>query len=132
MEAHGLGDEIRVVPGGFTQDGGRAGMQELLEGADRPTAVMAPNDFAALGALEVSDAAGLDVPGDLSITGYDDLAFARTARIDLTTVCQPAAELGRTAVEMLLERIDGGRTETRHVVLPPTLILGATTVPPSE
>ncbi len=132
MEAHGLGDEIRVVPGGFTQDGGRAGMQELLEGADRPTAVMAPNDFAALGALEVSDAAGLDVPGDLSITGYDDLAFARTARIDLTTVCQPAAELGRTAVEMLLERIDGGRTEARHVVLPPTLILGATTGPPSE
>ncbi len=130
MARHGL--TTRVVDGTFTQDGGRVGMQEIIESGDLPTAVMAPNDFAAIGALEAADAAGLAVPGDVSITGYDNMRFARTRRLDLTTVAQPAAELGRTAVEMLLERIEDGRTEARHEVLAPKLVVGSTTGPPRE
>ena len=130
MGRHRLKGKVRVVPGAFTQEGGRMGMRTLVETGDLPTAVMAPNDFAAIGALEVADAAGIDVPGTVSITGYDNLALARIGRIDLTTVAQPAAELGKTAVELLLERIEGGRTEPRRMVLAPTLVVGSTSAPP--
>lgn len=132
MRSKRLAGEIRIVDGAFTHDGGRAGMRTLIESGELPTAVMGPNDFAAIGALEVADAAGLDVPGDISITGYDNSHLARLRRIDLTTIAQPAAELGRTAVALLLERIDEGRKQRRHVVLAPKLVVGTTTGPPRD
>ena len=121
---------ITVVAGAFTHDGGRAGMEEILAEAPDATAVMAPNDFAALGALEAADHAGIDVPGRLSVTGYDNIAIARMGRIDLTTVEQPAEEMGRTAVQLLRGRIEDGRSTPEHLVLPPKLITGTTTAPP--
>jgi DNA-binding LacI/PurR family transcriptional regulator len=130
MRHHGLGDLITVVEGSFTRGGGCSGMEEVLEQAQRPTAVIAPNDFAALGALDVADAAGIGVPGDISITGYDNIFLARMGRVDLTTVEQPAAELGATAVQLLRERIEDGRTASKHIVLPPKLVVGSTTGPP--
>lgn len=132
METHGLGSEIRVTDGAFTQAAGRDAMSEIIESGDLPTAVLAPNDYAALGVLEAADAAGVAVPDDVSVTGYDNMAFARMQRVSLTTVEQPAAEIGRTATDLLLERVDEGRTEARHVVLPPTLVIGATTARPRD
>jgi DNA-binding LacI/PurR family transcriptional regulator len=129
MRHHGLGDFIEIIEGAFTRDGGCRGMERLLEQPSRPTAVLAPNDFAAVGALDVADAAGLDVPGDISITGYDNIFLARMGRVDLTTVEQPAVELGATAVQLLRERIEDGRTEPKHIVLPPRLVVGSTTGP---
>ena len=105
-------------------------MREILEGCDQPTAVFAPNDFAALGAMETIDAAGLDIPGDISLVGYDDLALAGLPRIALTTIGQPRADLGREAVHLLLERLDEGRETARHIVIPPTLVVRSTTAAP--
>jgi DNA-binding LacI/PurR family transcriptional regulator len=130
MRHHGLEAEITIVDGAFTLAGGRTGMETLLAMGPRPTAVMAPNDFAAIGALETADAAGLAVPDDVSVTGYDNIALARLPRIGLTTIAQPAAELGRTAVALLRERVEENRTEARHLVIEPTLVVGGTTGPP--
>lgn len=130
MLHHGLGEYITVVEGEFTHRGGCRGMETLLEVAKRPTAVMAPNDFAAIGALDVADKAGVDVPGEMSITGYDNVFLARIGRVDLTTIEQPGTELGRTALQLLRERIEMRRTQAKHIVLPPRLVVGSTTGPP--
>lgn len=129
MRHHGLEEYITAVEGAFTRGGGCTGMEALLELPERPTAVVAPNDFAALGALDVADAAGIDVPGDISITGYDNIFLARMGRVDLTTIEQPASELGATSVGLLLERIEDGRTDAKHIVLPPKLVVGSTSGP---
>ncbi len=130
MKSHGLGREIQLADGDFTEEGGAAGMRQILEGSEMPTAVFAPNDFAAFGALDVIDGAGLEVPGDLSIVGYDDNQFAGHRRFALTTVRQPAALMGAQAVQLLLERIEGNRVKSKHVLLPPDLIVRETTGPP--
>jgi DNA-binding LacI/PurR family transcriptional regulator len=130
MKRHGLAANIRSVKGAFTEDGGSAAMAKILESGDIPTAVFAPNDFAALGAMEVIDNAGLDIPGDVSLVGYDDLALAGLPRIGLTTLGQPRSDLGREAVHLVLERLDEGRRTARHIVMPPTLVVRSTTGPP--
>ena len=131
MRRHGLEHEIQLVGGDFTQGGGIEGMRRLLDSDTRPTAVFMANDYSAMGALEVLDHAGIGVPRDLSLVGYDNLAAAELHRIRLTTVDQPRFDIGRLAVELLLERLEGGRSEARHVVLPPELVVRATTGPPS-
>lgn len=108
------------------------GTRDLFATGTPPTAIMAPNDLAAIGVLEVLDAMGHDVPRDVSVTGYDNTLLARIGRIDLTTIEQPMVDLGRTAVSLLLERIEDGRTEARHVVLPPRLVVGSTTGPSGD
>ncbi len=129
MRRHGLGGEISIVEGAFTRDGGRSGMDTLLAGP-HPTAVFAPNDYAAYGALESLDGHGLKVPEDVSVIGYDNLAFSRIGRIDLTTVAQPSRALGQHAMELVMERVTGLRDDARHVVLAPELIVGSTTAGP--
>jgi DNA-binding LacI/PurR family transcriptional regulator len=121
---------MRVVKGDFTESGGATAMTEILESGDLPTAVFAPNDFAALGAMEVIDAANLAIPGKISLVGYDNLALAGLPRIGLTTIGQPRSDLGREAVHLVLERLDGDRVTARHVVVPPNLVTRSTTGPP--
>lgn len=130
MRLHGLAENIRTIKGDFTEGGGATAMAAILAGGDIPTAVLAPNDFAALGAMEVIDAAGLDIPGDISLIGYDNLALSGWPRIALTTVNQPRADLGRVAVNLVLERLDEKRAMARHVVVPPNLVVRSTTGPP--
>ena len=130
MLRHGLASHVRVVPGDFTRAGGIAGMQRLLRTKPFPTAVFVANDFAAMGALEVLDDAGVRVPEEMSIVGYDDVNEASHQRIALTTVEQPLLALGSGAVDLLLERLEEGRIEARHVVLPPRLVIRETAGPP--
>lgn len=132
MRHHGLEADITVVDGAFTLEGGRSGLESLLAAGERPTAVIAPNDYAAIGVLEAADAAGIEVPGDMSVTGYDNISLARISRLELTTITQPAAELGQTAVRLLRERVEEGRTEPRRIVLSPALVIGTTTAPPAD
>lgn len=129
MKRHGLGDYIRVVRGDFTANGGARAMNEILASGDMPSAVFAPNDVAALGAMESIDAAGLKIPETISLVGYDDLAISRLPRIGLTTISQPRSDLGRQAVRLVLERLDDGRQEARHVVVRPSLVVRSTTGP---
>jgi LacI family transcriptional regulator len=92
-----------VVRGAFDIDAGRAAAAELLAGRTRPEAVVCANDELALGVLTAAEEAGLRVPGDLAVTGWDDVMAARFAR--LTTVSQPMRELGATAARWLHDLI---------------------------
>jgi DNA-binding LacI/PurR family transcriptional regulator len=131
MRSHGLEAEIRSVAGAYTEDAGMEGMEQLLDSGNRPTAVFAANDVAAIGALDVLDEYGLRVPEDVSVVGYDNTHISGRHRFDLTTVDQPRFEIGRMAVALLLERLDGGRTEAKRVVLAPRLVARGSSGPAS-
>ncbi len=130
MRRHGLESEIRSVRGSFAEEGGGTGMRALLAESLVPTAVFVANDLAAIGVLEVLNGEGLDVPGDISVVGYDNTALAAGHRSGLTTVDQPRHDMGRMAAELILERISTDRATVRHVVLSPKLVARESTGPP--
>jgi DNA-binding LacI/PurR family transcriptional regulator len=121
---------LTVVPGDFTEEAGYAAATALLRGDAPPTAIVAPNDLAAIGAFNAVEDAGLSVPPDVSIVGYDDTALAALRHISLTTVRQPRRALGERAVQVLLDVLDGGEPSTQHVLLDPELVTRSTTGPP--
>lgn len=122
------GLDARVVRGGYDEAAGAAAARALL--ADLPTAVITANDRSAIGVLDVFLRAGVRVPEDVSVVGYDDSALARLAHIDLTTVSQDAPHQAARAVAAALERLDEGRTEPMESVLPPRLVVRGTTGTP--
>jgi DNA-binding LacI/PurR family transcriptional regulator len=132
MRAHGLGDGIRVVRGGNTEESGATAAQAVLGGGPAPTAVLTFNDRAAMGLLDALVRAHVDVPEAVSVIGYDDSPFARLAHVGLTTVSQNTPELTEHAVAAAIERLDGGRTEHREVVVSPRLVVRATTGRPPD
>jgi LacI family transcriptional regulator len=93
----------------------------------RPTAVFCANDLLALGVLKTALNAGLRVPDDLAIVGYDDIDFAAAAAIPLTTVRQPRLELGRTAARLVIDEATNVHHEHRQVVFEPELVVRAST-----
>jgi DNA-binding LacI/PurR family transcriptional regulator len=106
----------------------RAAAMPMTSGA-RPSAVFAANDLNALGMISEFNRLGVGVPSEISVVGYDDTSYVGNGPQGLTTVHQPVHEMGSRAAELLLERIDGGRTESAHEVLPPTLVVRSTTAP---
>ena len=128
MRQHGL--EPLVQPGAFTEASGAAAAEQALAAHPDLTAIFAGNDMSALGALDALDAAGKQVPDDVSLVGYDNTFVAALRHIGLTTVDQDRAEIGRLAVEMLLERVEQGRTTARHATTSPTLVARDTTAAP--
>ena len=130
MRRQGLQQEIRVLPGDYTGESGAAAARQLLRDGPLPTAIFAANDRCAHGALDVLYQAGLAVPADISVAGYDDSDIARLSFVSLTTVHQDAALMAEQAVQAVVERLDHGRTEPRDIVLDPSLVIRATTGPP--
>ena len=130
MKQHGL--EAMAVQGDYTEQGGAAGVARLFEKGGRPTAIFAANDLAAVGALHALEQRGLRVPDDVSLVGYDNTSLAALGHIDLTTIDQPRREIGATAVRLLLDRLDMKRTRARHLLVQPSLVVRATTAPPSD
>jgi DNA-binding LacI/PurR family transcriptional regulator len=132
MGRAGLGSSVRLVPGGYDEDAGMRAARSLLTSSagELPTAVVAFNDRSAVGLLDVFARTGVDVPGQVSVVGYDDDLVARLAHVGLTTVGQDSGQLTEHAIAALVERLDGGRTEHREVVLPPYLVVRRTTAPP--
>lgn len=128
MERHGL--EPNVVPGAFTEASGVDAAEAALKQDIGFTAIFAGNDMSALGALDALDAARLRVPEDVSLVGYDNTFVAALRHIALTTIDQGRDQIGRLAVEMLIERVEGGRTTARHETTPPRLVVRETTGPP--
>lgn len=114
-----------VCDGEFDFDSGVRGADALLDLPDRPTAIFASNDDMAAGVLAVAHDRGIDLPGELSVAGFDDTTLARTVWPPLTTIHQPMAELARAATEVL---IAGG--DISHRRLPHTLIERASVAPP--
>lgn len=131
MTRHGLTAEIRIISGGLTEDDGASAARTMLSGT-RPTAVTVFNDRSATGVLEILRTAGFDVPGDISVIGYDDSHLASISFIDLTTIAQDIDRLAHLAVERAVQRAGADRTGPREQVVPPRLIVRSTTAPPSS
>jgi LacI family transcriptional regulator len=110
--------------GDFTDAAGHAAAVALLRLAPRPTAILAANDAMAVGALSAVREAGLRVPEDVAVVGFDDVPIARYVQPPLTTVRVNIGELGARAAGTLLQALaDGDAHRPRHVVLPTTLVV---------
>lgn len=131
MREHGLGDEIAVATTAYTEEGGYLGAQELLRRSPRPTAIFAGADLAALGVLAALHEAGLSVPEDVSVAGYDNTRLSALPNIALTSVDQDGAVMGRTAGRLLLERVEGRTSSMRFSVTPTLVTRRSTAAPPA-
>lgn len=125
MARHGLDQFIEVVPGGLTDAAGYAAASVAL--ATRPTALFVVNDIAALGAIAAIEEAGLRVPDDISVIGYDGIALGGLRSVNLTTIGQPLDELGRRAAQQILHRIEHPQAREQHVLVESELIERGTT-----
>jgi LacI family transcriptional regulator len=128
MTEHGLEEHIAIAATFYTEDGGYQGARRLLTAEPRPTAIFAGADLAAFGALAAFHEAGLKVPDDISVAGYDNTTMAALAHISLTSVDQDGTIMGKTAGRLLLERVEGRTTAVRFVVTP-TLVPRRSTGP---
>jgi DNA-binding LacI/PurR family transcriptional regulator len=119
MARHGLAGEIAVQACDFSEDGGYAAAAALLDGGRPVTALAAVNDLAAVGAMSAAADAGVDLPGGLAVTGYDDTFLAELRQISLTSVNPDSAGIGALAAGCLLERIASpDRPGVEHLVAP--------------
>lgn len=125
-------DERYVVRGAMTVEGGYEMAHEALALNPPPDAVFAYNDLVAIGCLRAFRETGLRVPDDVALVGFDDIALAAFVEVPLTTVAQPTQEIGETATNLLLNRIE---SDVRHppvrVVLPPRLVVRASSGAPT-
>ena len=134
--ASALAEAGVLHPAGLTRAGqptacfGHRAATELLDLPDRPTALACFNDKTAVGALAAAAERGLRVPGDLSVTGFDDIDLAQATSPMLTTVRQPLAEMGRMAVSLLIRLLDGHQVDALHVELAADLIVRGSTARP--
>lgn len=109
---------------------GRVAGRKLLEipSTTRPDAIFAANDLLALGILQVLTAAGIHVPDDIAMIGFDDIEFATSAMVSLSSIRRPGVDLGEAALRLLLEEIDHGEDHAHtHVVFEPELIIREST-----
>ncbi|WP_159064259.1 LacI family DNA-binding transcriptional regulator [Streptomyces canus] len=121
-------DPSHIAEGEHSRLGGQQSARKILSGANPPTAIVAANDTLAFGVLQAARDLGLEVPGDLSVLGYDDIDAADL--VQLTTIHQPLRESGTEAVRRLLAAIDGTGKGPLRTVLPVHLIVRGTTGPP--
>ncbi len=122
--------QAAVIAGDFTEEtAARATGEHLASRAEPPTAIFAVNDLSALGAIDALLAAGLSVPGQVSVAGFDDVAFARRLQPPLTTVHQPIDEIGGLATRTLIELI-GGAAPVSPPPRPVELVVRESTAPP--
>ncbi|WP_059040517.1 LacI family DNA-binding transcriptional regulator [Paenibacillus rubinfantis] len=115
-----------VIHGGFSVASGTGFMNQLLQLPQRPTAIFCLNDLVAIGVLKAAVRAGLRVPEDLSIIGYDDIPFASNSIPELTTVSLRTQELGRTAGEVLHQMITRTKVN-KTTLLKPELVIREST-----
>jgi DNA-binding LacI/PurR family transcriptional regulator len=131
MRRHGLLDRVTLVPGDHTEGSGAQAAQTFLN-TKSPTAVITFNDRCALGLLDALSRGGVEIPGTMSVVGYDDSPSAQLAYINLTSVGQDAPHQAQQAVAAAVERLDYGRRVPREVVLTPRLVVRGTTAPPPK
>ncbi len=134
MRRPGLAAGARVIPGTHTEESGSAAGHLLVAERDRghplPTAVLAGNDRCAMGLLMTLARAGADVPGEVSVVGYDDSHLSHVMPVGLTTVRQDAVRMAEYAVGFAVRRLEDDAAEPREAVLEPELVVRDTSAPP--
>jgi len=131
-EAGLLVDPTLVRYGNFYVDGGYEHAMALLTGADGPTAIFAGSDMQAMGVYRAARQLGLDIPGDLSVIGYDNLPVAAWIGPGLTTVNQPLRDMAGTATRMLLDLARGVDPPASRIDFVTELIVRESTAPPTR
>ncbi|MGH9104300.1 MAG: LacI family DNA-binding transcriptional regulator [Acidimicrobiales bacterium] len=121
------GDLVRVAD--FREAGGRLAMSDLLDRETRPDAVFVANLLMTVGALQAIADAGLAIPGDIAVVGFDEMSWASLLRTPLTTVAQPAYDLGLESARLLLSRLEGYSGAARTVTLSPSLQVRESSAP---
>jgi LacI family repressor for deo operon, udp, cdd, tsx, nupC, and nupG len=120
-------DENLIIYGTHEADVGEAAATELLVRKKRPTAIFCFSDELALGCMYSLRTAGFSVPDDISVIGFDDIAFGRYLSPPLTTIAQPAEAIGRTCTELLIDLIGGKRPHSSRFILPHALVVRSST-----
>ncbi len=119
-------DTSLVQPGDWELESGYAAAKNFLNLVERPTAIFAANDLMALGAIYEIQDAGLSVPEDMAVVGYDNRNFTKTVRPRITTMSMPVIEMGGVAAELLLNQIAEGRKEEEEIKVKGQLIIRET------
>ena len=129
----GLDPDAYLETGGRSEESGYAAARRLLSRTDRPTAILAFNDVAAIGALSAADDLGLWVPQDVSLVGYDNTYLARIRHISLTSVDNGSFGVGVQAGRFLVERLANPHLPQRLHLVPTSLqVRGSTAAPPTR
>jgi len=136
LKKHGLQGEKKYIRlGEFKQETGYRIIRSMIADGDYPRAVFAENDLLALGIMQGVKASGLSVPADVAVVGFDDIPFSGFPEVRLTTINQPKYEMGRKAVEILLEQIGGPAgtqplrpVQIRQIYLKPQLVVRESSV----
>lgn len=118
-------DLIRV--GDYELESSEEPARQLLTLDDRPTAVFAANDLSAIQTMRVARSLGLDVPGDVSVVGFDNIPESALVEPPLTTIDQSIQEMGRQAVELLIDLIEGTTDRPQQITLPTRLVVRQST-----
>lgn len=124
-------NEEWMASGNFTVHEGYVGMKQILDNRELPTAIFCANDEIAVGAIRAIREAGLDVPTDISIVGFDNASHSTVSTPTITTVRQPVQELAAEATKALIQLIDGEELRPTPV-LPTELIVRESTTSPKE
>ncbi len=130
MEKALLTPTVVELAGDYTEECGAEAARTLLAGKTLPTAVVMGNDQAAVGLLLTLARAGVSVPQDVSVTGFDDSRFASLVGVDLTTARQDPEQMGRQAVEAALRRVGRPEAKPTEVVIETSLVARTSTAPP--
>jgi DNA-binding LacI/PurR family transcriptional regulator len=126
----GIPVEPRLIfEGNHKIDGGQAAMKQLLSSLPQPTAVLTSNDLTAIGALQAIASAGLSVPGDISVIGFDDIELSRFTRPPLTTIRLSRDEIGRKAFDALYRSAEGLRKSGERIAISTDLVVRESTAP---
>ena len=118
-----------IAEGDFTMWSGLNAAFQFCNMKIRPTAVFSMNDEMAIGAMQTLKNQGIRIPEDMSVTGFDDIAYSKYSDPSLTTISQPAEEMGKMAMDMLLKVIEGEPLSQRECVLPTEFIIRKSTGP---
>lgn len=123
-------DDATIVDTAFGEEAGERATEELLRRPRRPTAVIARHDLNAIGVMRAALAAGLSIPGDLSIVGNAGISFTDMTRVPLTTVLHPSRHMAEAGARMLLDMLGGRRVRPEITRMPVELVVRASTGPP--
>lgn len=122
-------EESLVIEGDYLTKSGYSGAKHLLSLPQPPTAIFASNDLSAFGVLDAIHEAGLRIPEDISVVGFDDIPLASLVYPKLTTVRQPLVQIGQVAVRLLLEKLENPEKEARRVTLATELVVRDSSAP---